>query len=145
MKEKAAHLESLARMTRDNSSEGRQQLLHEITDMFMQQPGALSAREGAYFGEIMGGMVGGVETMVRQHLSETISSVRRLLAGEEVTLDGREVRLDGVRLDQPPTVVPPAVSVKIPSVSASSWIPSTTSDSGAILPLPVDLSITRRA
>ena len=75
MKEKAAHLESLARMTRDNSSEGRQQLLHEITDMFMQQPDALSAREVAYFGEIMGGMVGGVETMVRQHLSETISSV----------------------------------------------------------------------
>ena len=43
-------------------------------------------------------------------LDETISSVRRLLAGEEVTLDGREVRLDGVRLDQPPTVVPPVVA-----------------------------------
>lgn len=43
-------------------------------------------------------------------LDETISSVRRLLAGEEVTLDGREVRLDRVRLDQPPAVVPPVVA-----------------------------------
>lgn len=43
-------------------------------------------------------------------LDETISSVRRLLAGDEVTLEGREVRLDRVRLDQPPSVVPPVVA-----------------------------------
>lgn len=39
-------------------------------------------------------------------LDETISVVKRLLAGDEVTFDGREVHLDHVRLDQPPTVVP---------------------------------------
>jgi 5,10-methylenetetrahydromethanopterin reductase len=40
-------------------------------------------------------------------LDETITVVKRLLAGEEVTFDGREVHLDQVRLDQPPAIVPP--------------------------------------
>ena len=39
-------------------------------------------------------------------LDETITVVKRLLAGEEVTFDGREVHLDRVRLDQPPAVAP---------------------------------------
>jgi 5,10-methylenetetrahydromethanopterin reductase len=40
-------------------------------------------------------------------LEETVSAVKRLLAGEEVDVDGRYVRLDRVRLDHPPDVVPP--------------------------------------
>ena len=43
-------------------------------------------------------------------LDETITVVKRLLAGEEVTFDGREVHLDGVRLDRPPTEVPRVVA-----------------------------------
>ena len=43
-------------------------------------------------------------------LDETITVVKRLLAGEEVTFDGRHVHLDAVRLDQPPAVVPPIVA-----------------------------------
>lgn len=43
-------------------------------------------------------------------LEETITSVRALLRGERVELDGREVRLDGVRLVHPPTRVPPVVA-----------------------------------
>jgi alkanesulfonate monooxygenase SsuD/methylene tetrahydromethanopterin reductase-like flavin-dependent oxidoreductase (luciferase family) len=43
-------------------------------------------------------------------LDETITVVKRLLAGDEVTFDGREVSLAGVRLDQPPTEVPPVVA-----------------------------------
>jgi alkanesulfonate monooxygenase SsuD/methylene tetrahydromethanopterin reductase-like flavin-dependent oxidoreductase (luciferase family) len=39
-------------------------------------------------------------------LDETITVVKRLLAGEEVSFEGSEVRLDAVRLDQPPSVVP---------------------------------------
>lgn len=42
-------------------------------------------------------------------LDETVTVVRRLLAGEEVTFDGRELQLDAVRLDQPPTEPPPIV------------------------------------
>ena len=39
-------------------------------------------------------------------LDETITVVKRLLAGEEVTFDGRAVQLDRVQLDQPPAVAP---------------------------------------
>jgi uncharacterized protein (DUF2336 family) len=70
-----AHLENLARLTKENSQDGRQKLLREVTDMFMQSPDTLNERELAYFGEIMGGMIHQVEAMVRQHLSETIAGV----------------------------------------------------------------------
>lgn len=43
-------------------------------------------------------------------LEETVTAVRGLLRGEEVTVDGREVRLDAVRLVHPPTVVPPVIA-----------------------------------
>jgi alkanesulfonate monooxygenase SsuD/methylene tetrahydromethanopterin reductase-like flavin-dependent oxidoreductase (luciferase family) len=43
-------------------------------------------------------------------LDETITVVKRLLAGEEVTFDGRHVHLDAVQLDQPPSVVPPVLA-----------------------------------
>ncbi len=72
---KLTHLEDLARLTMENSAEGRQELLREVTDMFMTAPEALNEREVAYFGEIMGGIAGHVESMVRQHLSETIATV----------------------------------------------------------------------
>ena len=75
MDDKLTHLEGLARLTKENSEEGRQKLLREVTDMFMQSPDTLNEREIAYFGEIMGGMVQQVETMVRQHLSETIANI----------------------------------------------------------------------
>jgi 5,10-methylenetetrahydromethanopterin reductase len=40
-------------------------------------------------------------------LGETVRAVRGLLAGEQVTMDGDHVRLDAVRLNHPPRVVPP--------------------------------------
>jgi 5,10-methylenetetrahydromethanopterin reductase len=40
-------------------------------------------------------------------LEETVVAIRALLAGEEVTVDGRYVRLDRVRLDHPPPEPPP--------------------------------------
>ena len=43
-------------------------------------------------------------------LDETIAVVTRLLAGEQVTFDGREVRLDAVQLDQPPATPPPILA-----------------------------------
>jgi alkanesulfonate monooxygenase SsuD/methylene tetrahydromethanopterin reductase-like flavin-dependent oxidoreductase (luciferase family) len=43
-------------------------------------------------------------------LEETITSVRTLLRGERVDLEGREVRLDGVKLVHPPAEVPPVVA-----------------------------------
>ncbi len=43
-------------------------------------------------------------------LDETVTVVKRLLAGDEVTFSGREVTLDGVRVDQPPSSVPPVLA-----------------------------------
>jgi 5,10-methylenetetrahydromethanopterin reductase len=42
-------------------------------------------------------------------LEETVGAVRALLAGEELTVEGRHVRLSGVRLDQPPPEPPPVL------------------------------------
>jgi len=41
---------------------------------------------------------------------EYVTALRALLRGEEVTVDGRYVRLDGVRLESPPPVVPPVLA-----------------------------------
>ncbi len=43
-------------------------------------------------------------------LDETITVITRLLAGEEVTFDGRQLHLDAVRLDQPPGAPPPVLA-----------------------------------
>ena len=43
-------------------------------------------------------------------LGEHIQAVRALLAGESVSVSGDYVRLDGVRLDHPPAVVPPVLA-----------------------------------
>ena len=75
MSNQLTHLNNLARLTRENSDEGRRELLREVTDLFMQAPETLSETEINYFGDIMGGIIGQVETMVRGHLSETISTV----------------------------------------------------------------------
>jgi alkanesulfonate monooxygenase SsuD/methylene tetrahydromethanopterin reductase-like flavin-dependent oxidoreductase (luciferase family) len=51
--------------------------------------------------------IGAYPTSPLAALEETLSAVRRLLAGERVSTQGRHVRLDHVRLDFPPAVVPP--------------------------------------
>ncbi len=43
-------------------------------------------------------------------LEETITSVRAILRGEDVTLDGRAVHLEGMRLVHPPQQVPPVIA-----------------------------------
>ena len=43
-------------------------------------------------------------------LEEVLTAVRRLLRGEEVSVEGREVQLRGVRLEAPPVDVPPVVA-----------------------------------
>jgi 5,10-methylenetetrahydromethanopterin reductase len=43
-------------------------------------------------------------------LEETLTAVRALLHGERVTLEGREVRIDGIELVHPPAEPPPLVA-----------------------------------
>jgi 5,10-methylenetetrahydromethanopterin reductase len=46
-------------------------------------------------------------------LEETLTAVGALLRGETVTMTGREVKLDDVRLVHPPTVVPPLFAAAV--------------------------------
>jgi alkanesulfonate monooxygenase SsuD/methylene tetrahydromethanopterin reductase-like flavin-dependent oxidoreductase (luciferase family) len=71
-------------------------------------------------GRVLAGIGHGVQSWMEQMgarppspvttLDEVLVAVRRLLAGEEVTTDGRHVHLDAVRLDQPPEVRPPVLA-----------------------------------
>ncbi|WP_212754578.1 LLM class flavin-dependent oxidoreductase [Nakamurella aerolata] len=71
-------------------------------------------------GRVIGGIGHGVQSWMRQMgaetaspvttLDEVIGAVRRLLAGETVTVDGREVHLTDVRLEHAPQPIPPVVA-----------------------------------
>src|SRR5699024_12017824 len=78
---------------------------------------ALSAMEMATLaglgpGRVVGGIGHGVQSWMGQMgvrpaspltaLDEVLTTVRRLLAGEQVSFEGRYVTLDQVQLDQPP-------------------------------------------
>lgn len=75
MENNLERLESLARLSREASDEGRQELLRKVTDMFLEAPQNLGDTEKEYFGEIMGKLAFKLEMKVRQHLSETLSEV----------------------------------------------------------------------
>lgn len=76
MENSLEHLESLARLSKQTSSEGRQNLLREVTDMFIDAPpGGLSDSEMAYFGDIMERLVFDLEMEVRKHLADSLSNV----------------------------------------------------------------------
>jgi alkanesulfonate monooxygenase SsuD/methylene tetrahydromethanopterin reductase-like flavin-dependent oxidoreductase (luciferase family) len=71
-------------------------------------------------GRVVGGIGHGIQSWMAQMgaatpsplttLDEVISAVRRLLRGETVSVHGREVTLDGVRLEHVPDPVPPVLA-----------------------------------
>jgi len=95
-----------------------------ITPAPLRNPALLAMELGALARMFPGRLTAGVGHGVREWmvkvgvaprsplalLEETVTAVRALLRGEEVTVDGREVHLDGVRLVHPPAVVPPVVA-----------------------------------
>jgi alkanesulfonate monooxygenase SsuD/methylene tetrahydromethanopterin reductase-like flavin-dependent oxidoreductase (luciferase family) len=92
-----------------------------ITPAPMRNPVTLAMELGAlerlYPGRVQPGIGHGVADWMRQIgalpasqlglFEEVIAAVRGLLAGEELTVEGRFVQLDHVRLDQPPPSPPP--------------------------------------
>ncbi len=56
------------------------------------------------------GQMGALTPSPLTTLEEVIVAVTRLLGGETVTMTGREVQLNGVRLDQPPETPPPVLA-----------------------------------
>ena len=83
-------------------------LAMELAALARMFPGRVTAGIGHGVAEWMA-QVGSAPTSTMARLEETVTAVRGLLRGEEVTLHGREVRLDAVRLVHPPRVVPPVV------------------------------------
>ncbi|MHA6759849.1 LLM class flavin-dependent oxidoreductase [Streptacidiphilus sp. PAMC 29251] len=95
-----------------------------ITPAPLRNPALLAMELGALARMFPGRLTAGVGHGVREWmakvgvaprsplalLEETVTAVRGLLRGEEVTVDGREVHLDAVRLVHPPAVVPPVVA-----------------------------------
>jgi 5,10-methylenetetrahydromethanopterin reductase len=77
----------------------------------------IAALARVYPGRVLPGIGHGVGDWMRQVgakpeselalLEEMLVAIRALLAGEEVRMEGRYVRLRGVRLDHPPAEVPP--------------------------------------
>jgi 5,10-methylenetetrahydromethanopterin reductase len=77
----------------------------------------LAALARLFPGRVLCGFGHGVAEWMRQvgafpesqlaALGETVTAVRSLLAGERVSMAGRQVRLDDVRLDHPPATAPP--------------------------------------
>jgi 5,10-methylenetetrahydromethanopterin reductase len=84
-------------------------LAMELAALARMFPGRLTAGIGHGVTEWMA-QVGANAGSPLALLEETVTVVRALLRGEEVTLHGREVRVDGVRLVHPPTVVPPVIA-----------------------------------
>jgi 5,10-methylenetetrahydromethanopterin reductase len=78
----------------------------EIATLANAHPGRLIVGIGHGMPEWMT-QVGVWPTKPVAALGETISVLRRLLAGETVSVSGHHVHLDAVKLDQPPSVVPP--------------------------------------
>ncbi|MEV0379939.1 LLM class flavin-dependent oxidoreductase [Nonomuraea sp. NPDC050643] len=84
-------------------------LAMELANLARVHPGRLAAGIGHGVGEWMR-QVGVAPPSPLALLEETITSVRALLRGETVTLDGRSVHLDGVSLVHPPAEPPPVLA-----------------------------------
>ncbi|WP_327087422.1 LLM class flavin-dependent oxidoreductase [Nonomuraea sp. NBC_01738] len=84
-------------------------LAMELANLERLHPGRLAAGIGHGVQEWMA-QAGAAVPSPLALLEETITSVRALLRGERVTLYGRAVRLDGVKLVHPPLSPPPVLA-----------------------------------
>ncbi|MFI6596259.1 LLM class flavin-dependent oxidoreductase [Nonomuraea sp. NPDC050536] len=84
-------------------------LAMELANLARLHPGRLAAGVGHGVQDWMR-QVGAAVSSPLALLEETITSVRALLRGETVSLYGRHVRLDGIRLVHPPAEPPPVLA-----------------------------------
>lgn len=74
MADKLKQLTGLINLAKETSSEARQTLLHEVTDLFMDDPDELNEQEMAFFGDIMFRLAREMEAKVRASLAATLAS-----------------------------------------------------------------------
>ena len=88
-------LESLVRLSKEATSEGRSELLHEITNLFLDNNDTHSDQEVAYFGEIMGALASQTDARNRQQLAESVAEISTTPRGLVKTLASDEIDVAG--------------------------------------------------
>lgn len=91
MTDKTHQLHKLIQLAQEPSSDGRRELLREITDLFVDSHADVGEQESKHFAEIVGHLVYDVEMDVRKHLATRLSgldsaphSLVALLANDEI-------------------------------------------------------------
>lgn len=86
-------LQDLLLLAKEKSSEARSRLVENITDLFLSDDGRLSEHERALMSDILGKLVGQVETEIREELAATLATsslelpeIATLLANDEVEI-----------------------------------------------------------
>jgi len=84
-------LNNLVDLARENTSEGRRELLRGVTDLFLEAPAGLNPAEVHLFGDVIGDLVHDMEMEVRAGLAEQLSlspdaptNVITMLANDQV-------------------------------------------------------------
>ncbi|MBL4790195.1 MAG: DUF2336 domain-containing protein [Kordiimonadaceae bacterium] len=80
-------------LAKEKSSESRSRLMENITDLFLSDDGRLSEHERALMSDILGKLIGQVETELRQELAKTLvksgvdlPEIATLLANDDVEI-----------------------------------------------------------
>ncbi len=104
MSSKTNQLQKLIQLAQEQSSDGRRELLREITDLFTASQSEISETESLHFAEIVGHLISEVETDVRQHLAERLSTVDNAPHGIVTMLANDEIDVARPLLESSPVL-----------------------------------------
>jgi len=86
-------LQDLLMLAQEKSSDARSRLVENITDLFLSDDGRLSEHERALMSDILGKLIGQVETDIRKELSNTLAAtglelpeIAKMLASDDVEI-----------------------------------------------------------
>lgn len=86
-------LQNLLMLAQEKSSDARSRLVENITDLFLSDDGRLSEHERALMSDILGKLIGQVETDIRKELAISLATtgidlpdIAKLLAGDDIEI-----------------------------------------------------------
>lgn len=83
----------LLKLAHDRSAEGRRLLIRTITDLFSERRAVLTNRERNLMSDILGKLIGEVETEIRRELAERLVSLRQVPRSLIVALANDEIEV----------------------------------------------------